>query len=362
MNAVTSITGPARGEDRTDFTVASGGQISLNGLKSTNGTGPVQMNVSVPVFSLPELMDGTRLNLNVATGSVVNLPKLTQVIGGNIAMSNGATINAPLLTTFTNSLLTLGQGQTLNAPSFTNVDNNRFILTGGAQLTVMATSYRSDGVGANATLISVDQANSKLSFPVLQTFNDGIFDSIGDITRHLVTATNGGVIEMNAVTSITGPARGEDRTDFTVAGGGQINMNSLVAIDGTGTTRFDLIGGTITLGSVSGSNTDVAVHAGGLLHVLGNFAMDANRSVTVDIIGTAISQFGRIQVDGIAAIIGTLNIARPTGFIPSAGDAFPILTYTNGHTGTFGTVTGTPAGPRTFNLAYNATALTLNVT
>ena len=43
-------------------------------------------------------------------------------------------------------------------------------------------------------------------------------------------------------------------------------------------------------------------------------------------------------------------------------DAFPILTYANGHTGTFGTVTGTTAGPRTFTPAYNATNLTLNVT
>lgn len=42
-------------------------------------------------------------------------------------------------------------------------------------------------------------------------------------------------------------------------------------------------------------------------------------------------------------------------------DAFPILTY-GSHSGTFGTVTGTTAGPRTFNPAYTATALTLNVT
>jgi hypothetical protein len=32
------------------------------------------------------------------------------------------------------------------------------------------------------------------------------------------------------------------------------------------------------------------------------------------------------QVDGIAAIIGTLNIARPTNFVPSVSDAFAILT------------------------------------
>lgn len=42
-------------------------------------------------------------------------------------------------------------------------------------------------------------------------------------------------------------------------------------------------------------------------------------------------------------------------------DAFPILTYT-GHTGSFGTVSGTTAGPRTLTPAYNATNLTLNVT
>ena len=41
-------------------------------------------------------------------------------------------------------------------------------------------------------------------------------------------------------------------------------------------------------------------------------------------------------------------------------DAFPILTY-GSHSGTFGTVTGATAGPRTFTPAYNATALTLTV-
>ena len=71
-----------------------------------------------------------------------------------------------------------------------------------------------------------------------------------------------------------------------------------------------------------------------------------------------------------AAIIGTLNIARPTGFIPSVSDAFPILTYAS-HGGVFPStpaqgsrcaVPGTSAGPRVFTPIYNATNLTLNVT
>ena len=40
------------------------------------------------------------------------------------------------------------------------------------------------------------------------------------------------------------------------------------------------------------------------------------------------------QPQGIAANIGTLNIARLTGYIPSVTDAFPILTY-GSHSGTF---------------------------
>jgi hypothetical protein len=40
------------------------------------------------------------------------------------------------------------------------------------------------------------------------------------------------------------------------------------------------------------------------------------------------------QPHGIAAIIGTLNIARPTGFIPNVSDAFAILTY-GSHSGAF---------------------------
>ena len=43
------------------------------------------------------------------------------------------------------------------------------------------------------------------------------------------------------------------------------------------------------------------------------------------------------------------------------GNAFPILSYAS-HISTFGSVTGTTAGPRTFTPAYTATNLTLNVT
>ena len=80
-----------------------------------------------------------------------------------------------------------------------------------------------------------------------------------------------------------------------------------------------------------------------------------------DIAGNVALQYGRIQVNGIAAIVGTLGIVRPNGFIPNIGDAFPILTYALGHSGTFGSVAGTTAGPRTFAPAYTATNLTLNV-
>jgi hypothetical protein len=40
------------------------------------------------------------------------------------------------------------------------------------------------------------------------------------------------------------------------------------------------------------------------------------------------------QPHGIAAIVGTLNIARPTSFVPSVSDAFVILTY-GSRTGAF---------------------------
>ena len=80
--------------------------------------------------------------------------------------------------------------------------------------------------------------------------------------------------------------------------------------------------------------------------------------MTVDII----SQYARIQVDRTASIVVVLGIVHPNGFIPNVGDAFPILTYALGHSGTFGSLTGTAAGPRTFTPAYTATNLTLNVT
>ncbi len=282
--------------------------------------------------------------------------------GGDLISVRGGDFHFPTLQFFTFGTLNYnGTNSVFDAPLLTNVDNSRFLLSGGAQLSIPASSYRADGLPfLNDTLMSVAGNGTRLSFPNLQVFNDGWFDD--DNGRvHTVSASSNGVIEMNALQSITAPARNSyDRLDFNVATGGQINMNSLATIIGTGSTRFDISAGTMTVGTFTADKTDIAIHAGGLLHALGNFTMASNRSVTVDITGTAITQFGRIQVDGIAAIVGTLNIARPTGFIPSVSDAFAILTYT-GHTGAFGTVTGTTAGPRIFNLAYNPLDLTLNV-
>ncbi len=370
-------------DDRLDFKAQVNGQIKLGSLATLTGAGFARFAIEGTGFTLPALvnahhtqfdlpasatyqlpalksLDGGRLALG--GGSTLNVPELLRADAISVTLGTGATINAPKFKEFTTSDLTLGASQTFNAPAFATIDNSRIFLSGGAQLTVAATSYRADGLSNNdnVTLFSVDGPGTALNLAQVQSFNDGYFRPDGGVS-HALSASNGGVIDLSGLQLLTLALEADDRLRFVQDNGGQLKLQSLSFITGAGYAQFDVTASTMTVGNLPSGKSDVAVHAGGLLHVLGDFTMGASRSVTVDITGAALSQFGRIEVDGIAAIVGTLNIVRPTNFIPSVSDTFAILTY-GSHSGTFGTVTGTTAGPRTLTPAYSATALTLNVT
>ncbi len=59
----------------------------------------------------------------------------------------------------------------------------------------------------------------------------------------------------------------------------------------------------------------------------------------IEIGGTAAVQFGRITINGSAALAGTLNLSSVNGFDPALGSSFNGLTYTS-HTGRLDTVNG----------------------
>ena len=84
--------------------------------------------------------------------------------------------------------------------------------------------------------------------------------------------------------------------------------------------------------------------------------------MTIDIGGTATSQFGRLTTSGAATLDGMLNLALVDGFSPAIGNSFPVMTF-GSRTGQFATINGLAIGNgKQFSPKYAATNLTLNVT
>jgi hypothetical protein len=118
----------------------------------------------------------------------------------------------------------------------------------------------------------------------------------------------------------------------------------------------------LSLGTVNPNRGILFAGAGGVINIGGNLTQDAGGVVSAAVAGTAASQFGLISVSGAATLTGTLNISFVSGFIPSSGQRFKVLTY-GSHTGTFDAVrfVGLPSG-LTVTVQYNSGDLTLVVT
>ena len=104
------------------------------------------------------------------------------------------------------------------------------------------------------------------------------------------------------------------------------------------------------------------MRAGSVISVTGDLDQTANASIDIEIGGTAITEFGRLTVNGVATLTGsTLNLNLVDGFTPSAGQNFQILTY-GSHIDEFAAVNGTDlGGSLAFALSYNPGDLTLTV-
>jgi hypothetical protein len=103
------------------------------------------------------------------------------------------------------------------------------------------------------------------------------------------------------------------------------------ALSGAGTVRGDLTNaGALAVGQpgVSGPLT-------GTLEVTGNYTQAATGSLALKLAGPGGNDL--LQVDGAAALGGTLNVSLLGTFIPSAGQSFYLIEYAS-RSGTFATL------------------------
>jgi autotransporter-associated beta strand protein len=131
---------------------------------------------------------------------------------------------------------------------------------------------------------------------------------------------------LSGANTYTGPTvvnAGELQVDGSVTG--EITVNSAATLRGFGNT------GNVR---VNGAGT-VAPGDQRTLHINGNYSQSSSGTLQIDIAGSNSTAYGHVEVDGNAALDGTLIIRFLGGFLPATGQVFELLHVTGTVTGSF---------------------------
>jgi T5SS/PEP-CTERM-associated repeat protein len=118
---------------------------------------------------------------------------------------------------------------------------------------------------------------------------------------------------------------------LTVANGGTVSTQSGLSVRFLGTLRGDgqIIGNVSNIGVVAPGTSP------GALHVTGNFTQGTQGKLEIELAGTMAGQFDQLLSSGTASLAGTLAVSLTSGFTPSVGDSFVMLSADGGRSGTF---------------------------
>lgn len=275
---------------------------------SLNLIPPSQLHESELAISATEFGTGT---------SVVD----NQLNNGGIVLANGTGGTLELQASNTNNGTYGAQnGGILQVDSGTLTNYSSGTLTDGAY--DAASGGNIDLVGAsiatNAANVTLDGATSKFAAIAPITQNTGSF-----------TLTNGAA--------------------FTTAGDFS-NTGALAVLNGA---SFIVSGKLTNSGTVSIDPSTITIN--------GDMILQASSTLAFGLSGNTSGQNDQINVAGAATLAGTLSVNVLSGFTPTLGEAFTIVTATNGITGSFDQSTIT-SGMDVFQVQYSNGAVQLDTT
>ena len=137
------------------------------------------------------------------------------------------------------------------------------------------------------------------------------------------------------------------------------------------TGHFTVTNGAVgqTLGSLSNTGS-LTIGPASTLTVNGNFTQSDFASITIGIGGASSgNQYGQLAITGAATLAGSVNASLASGFSPSVGTSFPIVTYASETGGNSLTFTGLSSGATSVlqpvigptSIALNTAASTANL-
>ena len=297
------------------ITVGAGATLNNSGSKEVFQGGTVTVAGTLS-------MNNAFAELNIAAAQTLNGT-------GTLLLANGA-LTGP--TTLTDNLTTaitfvnLQDAGTLLLNSPTTVSGSGFTMDGGRVLTNASTvtwtagtiEMNSNGQAGAGTINNLVGATWTDSGTVNKTLRSA-FGNAADNALALFNNAGTYVKSGTGTTTVSGPVL-------------QIGAVLVEA----GTMQLSITGGFANGGNVS-------IKSGGLVSVTGNYSQAASSSLSLDIGGTATTQFGRMTVTGAATLDGTLNVSLVNGFTPALNDRFRFMTHAS-RTGAFATTNGLNIG------------------
>ena len=350
----------------------SGGSFAATALIS-NGGGEIRGSGSVQgtIYNIGGLIRATGtdpLRIGNLTGNNTN--------GGEIRVDDGATLN--VATTFSSSgtIVLGGADASLNLTSVANSGTLR------GQGRVSGAVLNDGIVRAEAgTLTFAGAGNTNTASGRLESgAGTQLLYTQGLATNSGLIALTGGAFDNNNV-ALANPGRiegyGTVRTGsltnsatISVAGAldvlGPVTNNGNVNTATSGTVRF--FGPVSGPGSYTGTGTVAFLNtfSPGASPAAVSFAGDVDLSGTstlvIELAGTAPSnQYDTLVVSGDAALGGTLDVDLLSGFVPSPGSVFQIVTASGGIGGTFESASLPSVSGANWQLRYNPHAVLLSV-
>ncbi|MGE3777010.1 MAG: Ig-like domain-containing protein [Pirellulaceae bacterium] len=261
-----------------------------------------------------------------------------------------------------------GSTSVINVDLVTSIDGANLLANNGGQLVFPRVTSYTGATNFVFNTISASEPGSRIDLSTLQSLHDpggsstnleaksgGTLVLAGAISGNVAWMADGGtsLIDARGVTSLPG-------SSITANGGGTVRLaeQGVVSLDGTVTSN---VGSSLTASHIalsptaimSGNGTIVAnlTNAGrirpgsnlgttaGQFTINGTFTQTSTGRLEIDLHGAAASAHDVLVVNGPATLDGTLAVGRPTGYLPSAGDAFPVLTFSS-RTGDFASVSG----------------------
>jgi hypothetical protein len=251
-------------------------------------------------------MNGSFAELNLVAAQVLNGT-------GTLALANGVLNGATTLTDNLSTAITfvhMRDAGTLVLNGATSVSGSGFTMDGGRVVTNAGT------VTWTAGTIELNQG-AQAGAGTINNLVGATWTDSGTVNKTLRSAF--GTVADNALASFNNAGT------YIKSGTG----TSTVAANFLHTGALTISGGTLAFNTGTGLTNagTLSIQPGALVSITGGYVQPAAGTLSIDVGGLAITQFGRITVSGAATLNGTLNIALANGFTPALNDRFRFMTF-----------------------------------